>query len=119
MDIKKYSPKKINRLKKNYLFQQVYKKGKSLATPRTVLLFRKNEEHLNRLGITVSKKVGKSVVRHRLKRLYTEAFRNLQEQIHLQGFDFVIIARKHAGRLTYHEAFEDLQKLLKRGKFIS
>ncbi len=110
---------KINRLKKNYLFRQVYNKGKSLATPRTVLLFKKNEENVNRLGITVSKKVGKSVVRHRVKRLYSEAFRILQGQINYQGFDFVIIARKKASRLTYHEASEDLQKLLKRGKFIS
>ncbi len=119
MEAKKASPSKINRLKKNYLFRQVYNQGKSLATPRTVLLFRKNEENVNRLGITVSKKVGKSVVRHRVKRLYSEAFRSLQEQINYKGFDFVIIARKKASHLTYHEASEDLQKLLKRGKFIS
>ncbi len=89
-----------------------------MATKKTVLLFRKNEDNINRLGITVSKKVGKSVVRHRIKRLYTEAFRFLQNDILIKGFDFVIIARRGADKLTYHEAVEDLKKLMKRGKLI-
>ena len=109
---------KVYRLKKNAHFKTVYRFGKSGTTKKTVLLYKKNEEKINRLGITVSKKIGKSVVRHRIKRLYTEAFRSIQDKILFEGYDLVIIARKGADSLTYHEAVEDIYKLLKRGKLI-
>ncbi len=109
---------KVYSLKKNYHFQKVYRQGKSLATKKTVLVFCKNEENINRLGITVSKKVGKSVVRHRVKRLYKEAFRYIQPDLLYSGLDIVIIARKGADSLTYHEAVKDIKKLMKRGKLI-
>ncbi|MGI6307648.1 MAG: ribonuclease P protein component [Dethiobacteria bacterium] len=110
---------KMERLRKNYQFQEIYRKGRSRATARTVLYFRKNREKYNRLGIVVSKKVGKSVVRHRLKRLYREAMRSLQDQIHGTGYDLIIIARKGADKLTYKEAIQDLRNLMLRGKLIS
>ena len=79
---------------------------------------KKNDLRTNRLGISVSKKVGKSVVRHRLKRLYLEAFRCLRKKIHREGFDLVIIARKGAANMIFLEAVKDLHKLLVRGKLI-
>ncbi|MBO5235930.1 MAG: ribonuclease P protein component [Spirochaetaceae bacterium] len=65
-------------LKKNKDFQIVYKKGKSYANKYLVMYVLNNEEKKNRLGISVSKKVGNSVVRHRLTRLVRESYR-LQE----------------------------------------
>jgi len=111
--------KKMERLRKNYQFQKVYRQGRSLSTAKTVLYYRKNREKYNRLGIVVSKKVGKSVVRHRLKRLYREAMRSLQGRIKRTGYDLVIIARKGAGNLTYQDAVRDLQRLMLRGKLSS
>jgi ribonuclease P protein component len=70
------------------------------------------------LGISVSKKVGKSVIRHRLKRLYLEAFRSLLQAISKEGFDIVVIARKGAAGMSYSEAVRELQKLLAKGKLI-
>lgn len=110
---------KMERLRKNYQFQEIYRKGRSLATARTILYFRKNREKYNRLGIVVSKKVGKSVIRHHLKRLYREAMRSLQVQIKKTGYDLVIIARKGADQITYREAVQDLRKLMLKGKLIS
>jgi ribonuclease P protein component len=108
--------KKLERLRKNYQFQKVYRQGRSLSTAKTVLYYRKNKEKCNRLGIVVSKKVGKSVVRHHLKRLYREAMRSLQDRIKRTGYDLVIIARKSAGNLTYKDAVQDLRRLMLKGK---
>ena len=57
---------------------------------------------INRVGISVSKKVGNSVVRHRIKRLIKEAYRLQEEQFH-RGLDMVIIARVNAKDITYEK----------------
>ena len=62
-------------LKKNYDFQQVYRKGKSYANKYLVMYVLENNMDKNRLGISVSKKVGNSVVRHRITRLIRESYR--------------------------------------------
>jgi len=56
----------------------------------------------NRLGISVSKKVGNSIVRHRITRLIRESFR-LQSGKFLNGYDIVVIARTNAKGVTYSE----------------
>ena len=114
---KKAQPPKIERLRKNYQFQKIYRQGRSQATYSTVLYFKKNGMACNRAGIVVSKKVGKSVVRHRLKRIYREALRSLQQYLK-SGNDLVIIARKGADQLTYWEIQADLRKLFMKGKLM-
>lgn len=114
---KKAQLQKIERLSKNYQFQDIYRKGRSRAAAKTVLYFKKNRETCNRLGIVVSKKVGKSVIRHRLKRIYREAMRNLQQHLKT-GFDLVIIARKGADQLSYWEILHELRSLLLKGKLM-
>lgn len=87
-------------LKKNRDFQIVYKKGKSLANRYLVMYILPNGTERNRIGISVSKKVGNSVVRHRVKRLIKESYR-IQEERFSNGFDIVIIARQSAKTTTY------------------
>lgn len=89
-------------LKKNTDFAQVYQEGRSLANKYLVMYVRDNELGKNRLGISVSKKVGNSVVRHRLTRLIRESYR-LQEDHFRCGTDIVIIARNSAKKKGYHE----------------
>ena len=72
-------------LKKNQDFQIVYKTGKSYANKYLVMYVRENQSGGNRLGISVSKKVGNSVVRHRLTRLIRESYR-LQEEHFQSGY---------------------------------
>ena len=62
-------------LKKNRDFQNVYKKGKSYANRYLVMYVLENETDRNRLGISVSKKVGNSVIRHHVTRLIRESYR--------------------------------------------
>lgn len=89
-------------LKKNKEFQAVYRSGKSLANKCLVMYIIPNELNKNRIGISVSKKVGNSVVRHHLARLIRESYRLSEE--HFQcGYDIVIIARTGAKEKNYHE----------------
>ena len=87
-------------LKKNKDFQIVYRTGRSYANRFLVMYIRKNDLNRNRLGISVSKKVGNSVVRHRLTRLIRESYR-LQEEHFLCGYDIVAVVRVNAKNSTF------------------
>ena len=89
-------------LKKNRDFQNVYKKGKSYANRYLVMYVLKNETDRNRLGISVSKKVGNSVIRHHVTRLIRESYR-LHEDMFNSGLDLVVIARSTAKDISYRE----------------
>ena len=90
-------------LKKNHQFQSVYRTGKSYANKYLVMYVKENGLEKNRIGISVSKKVGNSVVRHRVTRLIRESYR-LHEDIFNSGLDIVIVARPSAAAVGYHEA---------------
>lgn len=89
-------------LKKNRQFQSVYKNGKSYANKYLVMYIWENGTDRNRIGISVSKKVGNSVVRHRVTRLVRESYR-LQEAVFNSGLDIVIVARASAASVGYEE----------------
>ena len=108
---------KVGRLKKNFQFQKVYRQGKSLATKKMILYYKENGADKNNLGISISKKIGNSVERHRVKRIFKEAFRQIKSDIK-EGYDFVIVARKGTGQISYHEAVVELLKIMSRGKLI-
>lgn len=100
-------------MKKNKEFNEVYQYGISLANKYLVMYKLENGQEENRYGISVSKKVGNSVVRHRIIRLIRESIR-LNEMGFKKGFDVVIIARMKAKGKNYSEiekAFLHLGKL--------
>ena len=89
-------------LKKNNDFQNVYRNGKSYANRFLVMYVLKNDTEKNRIGISVSKKVGNSVIRHHITRLVRESYR-LHEDMFNSGLDIVVIARTTARKVSYHE----------------
>ena len=89
-------------LKKNRDFQNVYNNGVSFANKYLVMYVLENGTQNNRLGISVSKKVGNSVIRHHITRLVRENYR-LHEDMFNSGLDIVVIARVTAKHATYHE----------------
>lgn len=89
-------------LKKNADFRNVYRQGTSCANRYFVMYTLENGTESNRIGISVSKKVGNSVVRHRVKRLVREAYR-LREEMFGSGLDIVVIARVTAREISYWE----------------
>lgn len=106
-------------LKKNSYFQNIYKNGTSLANRYFVMYVLENNLEKNRLGISVSKKVGNSVIRHHLTRLIRESYR-LQEDMFHNGLDIVVVARNTAKDISYHEVesallhLGSLHKILKK-----
>ena len=79
-------------LKKNEDFGRVYRQGKSYGNKLLVMyVLEKGQGLENRVGISVSKKVGNSIVRHRIKRVVRECFRTHWQQWKA-GYDIVVIA---------------------------
>ena len=104
-------------LKKNHQFQFVFRNGKSYANKYLVMYVKENGLEINRVGISVSKKVGNSVVRHRITRLVRESYR-LHESIFNSGLDIVIVARPSAATVGYNEVESALLHLGKLHKII-
>ena len=108
MEIKK----NYDSLKKNSDFQNVYVNGKSKANRYLVMYVAQNNLSINRLGISVSKKIGNSVVRHHLTRLIREAYR-LNSNMFNSSLDIVVIARNTAKDKTYKEVESAILHLAK------
>lgn len=114
----------VYRLRKNNEFKLVYRRGKSLANNLLVLYIFKNKKNktedninYNKVGISVSKKVGNSVVRSRSKRLITESYR-LNEKNLKSGYDFVFVARSAIKGKSFFEVEDAMKKLfLKAGLY--
>ena len=104
-------------LKKNIDFQHVYRNGKSYANKYLVMYVVENNTVKNRLGISVSKKVGNSVVRHKITRLIRESYR-LHENIFNSGLDIVVIARNNASSASYWKIESALLHLAKLHQII-
>jgi len=89
-------------LKKNHQFRFVYKNGRSYANKYLVMYVMENGTDKNRIGISVSKKVGNSVVRHHITRLVREGYR-LHENIFNSGLDIVIVSRVNAASADFFD----------------
>ncbi len=98
-------------LQSNRDFQKVFKTGRSKGNKYLVMYVSQNHLDCNRLGISVSKKVGNSVVRHRIKRCIKESYR-LHENMFNSGLDIVVIARQGASNIGYHEIESALLHLM-------
>ncbi|MCI8719138.1 MAG: ribonuclease P protein component [Lachnospiraceae bacterium] len=92
----------INSIRKTAQFQKVYRQGKSYANKYLVMYVLENSADEIRLGISVSKKVGNSVVRHRITRLIRESYR-LHKELFSSGLDIVVIARASAKDRSFQE----------------
>ena len=104
-------------LKKNEQFRFVYKNGRSYANKYFIMYVKENGLDKNRIGISVSKKVGNSVVRHRITRLVRESYR-LHESVFNSGLDIVVVARKGAADVGYYEIESALLHLAKLHEII-
>lgn len=110
---------KVYKIRKNYDFRVVYNRGKVFSNKLFVIYVYKNRKNLgfNRLGISISKKVGKSVTRNRIRRLIYEVYRLNLENLK-QGYDIVFIARVGANDKTYLEVEKSINNLFRKSSLI-
>lgn len=102
----------FNSLKKPSEFSKVYKRGKSYADKNLVVYYLPNQLQITRVGFSISKKVGNSVVRNRVRRLIRESFRlNYADMI---GYDIVFIARVRSNQVDYHEITRSIKYIFKK-----
>ena len=97
-------------MKKTKDFHNVYENGKSFANKFVVIYVWKNSSSSNKIGISCSKKIGNSIVRHRFARLVREAYR-LHEDIFNSGLDIVVVARACARDANFFDVEESLLSL--------
>jgi len=105
------------RLKKNFEFKNIYRNGRTVVSKNIVLYYCPNKTKFNRLGFSISKKTGNSVTRNRIRRIYREAFKRIEDHL-LLGYDFIIIARKPAADVSYNDACEELLKLCRKKSLV-
>jgi len=94
-------------------YQAIYKTGFKTHSPRFVLFSRGNALGYSRLGITASRKVGGSVVRNRVKRLFREIFRRSLNQIP-DRFDIVVNAKSSCDGVRYEDLRTEFLKTVKK-----
>ena len=87
-------------VKENHVFRRIYRKGQSSVQPAVVVYCQKNRQGKTRLGVTVSTKLGKAVVRNRVRRQLREMYR-----LHLpamkKGYDVILVGRVKAAHTPY------------------
>ncbi len=96
------SMKKTQTIKSNRTFRFLYRKGRSYANPYLALYAHKNRNGTNSIGITVNKKIGKAVVRNRIKRLIRESYRCHEDSI-ADGYDLVVVSRFKMAGSDFHK----------------
>lgn len=104
---------RLTSLKKNGQFRSVYNNGRSAANKYLVILALKNGAVYTRIGVSVSKKIGKSVKRNRIKRQVKESCRNMQASVSA-GYDIVIVARKPVSDADFNDINKSVKYLFKK-----
>ena len=94
--------KEHSTVKENYEFRRMYSKGKSGVSSYLVVYCRPNKRGRNRLGVTVSAKLGHAVVRNRVRRRLREIFRLNQPKLK-QGYDMIVVARGRSVGARYQD----------------
>lgn len=105
-------------IKKDSDFRRVYRKGKSFADRNLVIYKMKNNGGGSRIGISISKKVGKAVVRNKIRRYIKEAYRLNIDGIVLKGYDIVFIARINSSSSSYVDIEKSIKYITKKAKLI-
>ena len=100
-------------LKKNHEFKRLYNRGKSETSKCIVVYCRRNGTDHNRLGITVSAKIGNAVQRNRIRRRLKEIYR-LNEKSFSSGYDVILVARMRSRLAEYKELESSVLTLFRK-----
>jgi ribonuclease P protein component len=112
--------KKTIMIKKNYEFKRFFSKGIVYRGNFIYMYIHQNKENINKLGIAVSKKVGKAVQRNRIKRLIRENYKIYEDKMN-NCFNIVIIVKNNLNikEVTYYDIHSDFDYILKKAGMIN
>lgn len=105
------------KLRNNIHFRRVYNKGKSYGNRLVVMYILKNRLDYNRIGFSVSKKVGNSVERNKVKRKMREVYRLNCKDIK-NGYDIIFIPKYNAKNATYKEIESAMLHLIRISRLL-
>lgn len=112
--------KKILTLKKNYEFRYILNKGKVYYGNQIIVYINKNKSNNNILGIAINTKLGKAVIRNRVKRLIRENYQIINNHLN-QGYNIVFLWNKKMNikQADYFEIKKDMQNIFKKAKMLN
>ena len=105
-------------LNRNTLFKRLYYRGKTVKTPFFTFYYMNTRASKNRVGFTVSKKIGKAVMRNRARRLMYESFRLYEEQL-ANGYYMVLVARSDILKTDFERIRKTMEKALQKSGLLS
>lgn len=106
------------RLRRRKDFRRVFRRGKSVANRQFVVYsFRRPEEGTPRVGISISRKIGKAVVRNRIKRRIKEVLRHWMSEIQSE-VDIVIIVRNPVVTMNYQQIQSSLRHVFRKAHLL-
>ena len=100
-------------IRKNEDFKNVYYNGKKIVNKYFIFYYFKNNLGYDRIGFTVSTKIGKSTTRNQIKRRLREVFRLTYDK-DLKSYDFVIVARNRMKNSEYNQVDKEFKKVFKK-----
>lgn len=112
---------KVYKIHKNYDFRVVYNRGRAFSNNLFVIHVFKNRRNcneFNRLGISISKKVGKSVTRNKIRRRVYEIYRLNLDKLK-KGYDIVFVARSNSKDKNYSDIEKSVCNLLRKSLMIN
>lgn len=110
--------KRLYRVRENERFQEIRRNGRSYSNHQLVLCILPNDLPYSRFGFSVSRRIGKAVLRNQIKRRLREAVRLRMDQIQT-GWDLVFIARNPIRNADFHEIDAACARLLRRASLLT
>ena len=105
--------KKENRLKKRKEFAYIFKKGESYSSKYLVLVFTKSKLKKFKVGFSCGKKVGKAVVRNKVKRRLKACVYNQREKL-VSGINYIFVAKQNSSEASFLKLSNDVAYLLNK-----
>lgn len=109
--------KSENRLRKRKHFNYIYKNGEAASTAFVKIVFLKTRFQPFKVGFSVSRKIGKSVIRNKVKRRMKEAFFELTQLVN-KNYNYIVVAKQGIENLDYQKIKQELENGLRKARVI-